>query len=669
MRIALAGNPNVGKTVIFNALTGSHQHVANFPGCTVEHKEGKCQFGDKKISVIDLPGIYSLSAYTEDERVSREYLIEQKPDLVINIIDASNLERNLFLTIQLLELGIPLIIVLNMIDVAEAKGYEFNIKKLGEILGIEIVPMVATRGEGILELYDLMFNFNFKAHNYQTGFIRHGVIKNLENKIVTLLKNVKTVAFFKNYSSNWLALKLIEQDKIIMSLIDESYLKSNSNPNLHEILDQIKIAVKNFQMEQQVEDSAVYIANERYQIINDFVKRVMIKQGKSQTNFTAMLDDVLTDKYLGLPIFFASLWLIFQFTFSLSQPFITLIEYFFEFLSQTVEEIIRPPELASVIVGGINGVGAILVFTPVLFLLYFALGWLEDSGYLSRAAFLMDKWMEKIGLHGKAFIPLMLAFGCSVPAIMATRSIREREDRLITISIAPFISCSARIPVYVLFAGIFFPEYFGLVIVFLYILGIFIAALTALILNRIFYRHTESIFILELPEFQKPQMAVVLRQTWLQGSLFLRKAGTIIFIASIFVWFLSNTPFGVEIDQTFLAIIGKALAPLFAPFGWDWQFIAAIILGILAKEIVVATLGVVFKGRSEELIPTLMSPGQALSYLTFILLYFPCIASLAVIKSEVGSKKLTFGIFLMYIAIAYIVSLIIMMLISLIGIS
>lgn len=668
MRISIAGNPNVGKTVIFNALTRSHQHVANFPGCTVEHKEGKYKIGDKTITVIDLPGTYSLNAYSEDERVSREYIINHKSDLMINVIDASNLERNLFLTIQLLELGIPIIIVLNMIDVAESKGNKIDLNQLSKNLGVKIIPMVAIKGIGISELFGTIVNFidnNNDIENSTNGFIREGEIKELENKIVKLLTKFDNLSLFKNYPYNWLALEIIEQDIEIIKKVNEMPLSHYQNLfrlQIHELIEE-------FQIKHEIKDTCIYIANQRYKTITNILKDVFIRKGKATTDFTTKLDDVLTDKYLGMPIFLASLWFIFQFTFTLSQPFVELLDFFFTTLSEEITRIIKPPEVASFIVGIINGVGAIIVFVPVIFLLYFAMAWLEDSGYLSRSAFIMDKWMDKIGLHGKAFIPLMLGFGCSVPAIMATRSIKDREDRLITIAIAPFISCSARLPVYVFFAGIFFPDYFGLVIIFLYVLGIFVAALVASILNKFIFKHKDNIFILELPEFQKPQITVAIKEMWLQGSLFLRKAATIIFSASIFVWFLSNIPFGVDIENTILAFIGKLLVPIFAPFGWDWQFITALLLGILAKEIIIATIGVVFKGDEGNQIPDLMTSGQALSYLSFILLYIPCMATLAVIKSETGSKKITLLLFLLYIGIAYLVSLTLLIILNLVGVT
>jgi ferrous iron transport protein B len=372
-----------------------------------------------------------------------------------------------------------------------------------------------------------------------------------------------------------------------------------------------------------------------------------------------MLDDVLTDKYLGIPIFLASLWAIFTFTFTLSEPFVLVLERFFEVLIDITTNSISDPNVAGLIVGILNGLGAILVFIPNIFLLYFGLAVFEDSGYLARAAFVADKWLEKIGLHGKSFIPLMLGFGCTVPAIMATRAIRDKEDRFITLAIAPFVSCSARLPVYVLFAGIFFPDFAALAILLMYVIGIVVAVIFALVLNTFFYKHEDHSFIMELPEFQKPQLKTATREMWLQGSLFIKKAGKIIFFASIFVWLLSSFPFGVPINSSALAIIGKALEPLFSPFGWTWEFISALILGILAKEVVVATLGILGGLNLTQFILGVMTVGQAFSFMIFVLLYTPCIATLSTIKSEIGSWKMSFILSIGYLGIAYGIALIV----------
>ncbi len=663
MNIALAGNPNVGKTVIFNFLTGSHQHVANFPGCTVEHKKGKCTFAGTSMNIIDLPGTYSLSAYSEDEIVSREFLINDKPDLVINVIDASNLERNLFLTIQLLELKLPIIIALNMVDIAKSKGFVIDVESLSKKLNVPVVPMIATKGQGIIELLNLILNRN---KNREIGYLGSNPINIYEDKIAQIVKKFDTNAFLSNYDYNWIGLKLLEQDPNIIDIVDEA-ISRESQKDMDNWRVLIKEVIEDFKANMNVSDPAVYIANERYHFIENLIEEIIIKRGRASSSITSMLDEVLTDTYLGLPIFLASLWMIFTFTFTLSEPFNVILEDIFTFLSSEMQSIIPDPVFASALSGVIDGVGAILVFVPTIFLLYFAMALLEDSGYMARAAFIMDKWMEKVGLHGKSFIPLMLGFGCTVPAIMATRSIRGKEDRLITIAITPFISCSARLPIYVLFAGVFFPDYAGLAILMMYVLGIIIAVLTAIVLNKVIFTHEDRVFIMELPEYQKPTLLVAIREMWNQGSLFLKKAGTIILGASLLVWMLSNIPFGASIDNTLLAMIGNALEPLFVPFGWSWEFITALLLGLIAKEIIVATLGLLVGTSLETFLASSLSLSQAFAFMVFVLLYMPCIASISAVKAETGSWKKTIILAVGYIIIAYTVALIFRLFLTIIG--
>lgn len=662
MKIALAGNPNVGKSVIFNALTGSHQHVANFPGCTVEHKEGKCNFGDKELTVLDLPGTYSLSAYSEDERVSRRFLITEKLDLVVNVIDASNLERNLFLTFQLIELGQPVIIVLNMLDVARSKGFELDIKELERKLKIPVIPMVATKGKGVVELLDLILNYNTQELSNQTGFDSSRIeVKKVESQIADILQKMDdSNDLLDKFDYNWLSLKILEQDQIILGLIDQVFMDKTDDfsQNTNYSWKQINKIIQTFKSQNSIEDTAVHIANERYKLITTVIDKVITKKGKSSTDVTSMMDDVLTDKYLGIPIFLASLWALFTFTFTLSEPFMFILEEIFTILTSVTESIVPDPNIAGLIVSILNGLGAIFIFIPNIFLLYFAMALFEDSGYLARAAFVADKWLEKIGLQGKSFIPLMLGFGCTVPAIMATRSIRAKEDRMITLAIAPFISCSARLPVYVLFAGIFFPDYEALVLLSMYIIGIIVAIVSAKVLNVLFYKHEEHMFIMELPEFQKPQLKTAVREMWLQGFLFIKKAGAIIFVASLFVLITTNVPFGASIDETLLATIGKTLEPLFLPFDWGWQMISALFFGLVAKEVVVATLGILGGTNLSQFIFETMTISQAFSYMVFVLLYIPCVATVSVIKSETNSWKITILLSLGYIGVAYLVALI-----------
>jgi ferrous iron transport protein B len=661
MKVALAGNPNVGKSVIFNALTGSHQHVANFPGCTVEHKEGKCVFCDSELIVLDLPGTYSLSAYSEDERVTRRFLITDKPDLVVNVIDASNLERNLFLTVQLLELGLPIIIVLNMLDVAELKGFELDIKELEKKLKVPVVPMIATKGKGIVELLDIILSYDITKKEAQIGFTSsQKIIKKYESEIANIISEIDRNDQLKKFDYNWLGLKVLEQDQIILDLIDQILLEQAENISQEDnpSWKQINQILNSFKVNTTSGDTAVFIANERYKVVSNIIENVIIKEGKASGKVTSMLDEVLTDKYLGIPIFLASLWALFTFTFTLSEPFVLILEAFFTLLVDFINYYVPEPNIAGLLVGILNGLGAIAVFIPNIFLLYFGMAIIEDSGWLARAAFVADKWLEKIGLHGKSFIPLMLGFGCTVPAIMATRAIRNKEDRMITLAITPFISCAARLPVYVLFAGIFFPDFAALAILMMYIIGIVVAVAVALVLNAFFYKHEDHTFIMELPEFQTPQLRTAVREMWLQGSMFIKRAGKIIFLASLFVWFLSSLPLGVSIDNTYLAMVGKALEPLFFPFNWTWEFISALILGLIAKEVIVATLGILGGLSLTQFIGGAITMGQALPFMVFVLLYTPCFATIAIIKSETGSWKITFILGIGYIIVAYGVALV-----------
>ncbi|MCK4848758.1 MAG: ferrous iron transport protein B, partial [Candidatus Heimdallarchaeota archaeon] len=543
----------------------------------------------------------------------------------------------------------------------ELKGFELDIKELEKKLKIPVVPMIATKGEGIVELLDIILSHDIEKESAQIGFISsQKVIKKYESEIANILRKIDKNGQLKDFDYSWLSLKTLEQDKIVLDLIDQIILEKtesfslNYNPSWK----QINQVLNSFKEKATTGDTAVFIANERYRIVSNIIENVIIKEGKASSNVTTMLDEVLTDKYLGIPIFLASLWALFTFTFTLSEPFVLIIETFFNLFIDLISKYVPDPNIASFFVGVLNGLGAIAVFIPNIFLLYFGMAVIEDSGWLARAAFVADKWLEKIGLHGKSFIPLMLGFGCTVPAIMATRSIRNKEDRMITLAITPFISCAARLPVYVLFAGIFFPDFAALAILSMYVIGIAVAVVLAKILNTFFYRHEDHTFIMELPEFQRPLMKTATREMWLQGSLFLKKAGKIIFLASLFVWVLSNLPFGVPINDTYLAVIGKTLEPLFSPFGWTWVFISALILGLIAKEVIVATLGILGGLSLSQFIVGAMTVGQAFSFMVFVLLYTPCFATVAIIKAETRSWKTTLILSIGYIIIAYGVALI-----------
>jgi len=626
--VAIIGNPNVGKTELFNKLTGLKQHVGNWPGVTVEKKEGRYVYKGEKINVIDLPGTYSLTAYSIDELIARNFIIEGKPDVVVDIIDATNLERNLYLTFLLLELGANVVIALNMWDVARGRDIKIDVKKLEKLLDVPVVPTVATTGEGIDKLKEEISKAIEKRRSKAT--LRYGEeIEDFIEKVEEILKEDEEL--IKKYPLRWLAIKILERDEEILKKLEGKPYKNK----VDEIL-------KNAG---EIEEK---IVEERYEIISEIIKEV-VKEKKEKWTFSDMLDQVFLHRILGIPIFLALLYAMFQFTFSFSAPFSDMIDMFFAWLGEIARENISNPMLASFLADGIcAGLGAVLVFVPTIFALFFALALLEDSGYLARAAFLMDKIMYKLGLHGKSSIPMLIGFGCNIPAIMAARTIENEKDRIITIMINPLMSCSARLPVYVLIASIIFGGYAAVAIFSMYLLGIALAIIVALLLRKTLFKGKPSPFILELPRYMLPTLKSALLHMWERGKWFLIKAGTFIFTVVILIWFLSAFPWdatngGELIENSYIASFGHAIEPIFKPLGWNWQAGVALFFGFLAKEAVVGTFGSLLGVSEEGVKNALMNAGwftplTGFAYMAFVLIYFPCVATIAVMLREMKAK-------------------------------
>ncbi|WP_342304423.1 ferrous iron transport protein B [Methanolobus sp. ZRKC5] len=651
IKIALTGNPNVGKTTLFNALTGSRQHVGNWPGVTVEKKSGRISYKGYDIEVIDLPGTYSLTAYSVDEIVARDYIIEEKPDVVIQVVDASNLERNLYLTTQLMELGSEILIVLNMCDIAEERGDRIYIDKMQELLATPIIRTVATQKKGICELLDKVIEQKEiePHHGHEIGYGNE-----IEDKILEIEKVLsEDEKRDKRYPLRWVSIRLLEGDDNVREKISNSPVYDRTI----EIIDAI-----------DQEEYEAEIADKRYLAINMIFPQMCTRANDTLTK-SDMIDRVLTNKYLGIPIFLALMWGAFELTFAFATPFMDMIDITATWFANYISSSLQPEWLASLVGDGIiGGVGAVLVFVPNIFILFFLLSLLEGSGYLARAAFIMDKLMYKIGMHGKSFIPMLMGFGCNVPAIMAARSIEDEKDRLITILIVPFVSCGARLPIYVLFAGTFFGRQAGTVIFAMYILGIVIAIISAKLLRKTIVKGKPAPFIMELPPYRVPTLKASVMHMWDNGFMYIKKAGSIILVGVVVIWVMASFPWGVEYgsEDSYVGSLGHAVEPFLKPLGFDWKISVALIFGLVAKEIVVASMGVLYgSGDSSEVLSErlLADSGitalSSLSLMAFSLLYMPCIATVGVIKKETGSWKWTVFAIIYGIGVAWITAFII----------
>ena len=705
VRIALAGNPNAGKSTIFNALTGSRQHVGNWPGKTVEKKVGTFKFQNYRAEVIDLPGTYSLSAYSPEEQIARDFIVQEKPDLVVAVVDAANLERNLYLTAQILEAGVPLIVALNMSDVAESRGYQIDKAKLSELLGgVPVVQTIANKGVGLDQLREKIVEFIENGVASPRRSIEYD--RDIEKEIAILSKEISTIpALTEVYQPRWLAVRLLEGEPDLVEMVK----KTAGTQHLLKVYDQSLKRLRQI----YGEDLDVVIADGRYGFVHGVVTTVLKRSRQQRLTISDRIDKIATNKWLGIPLFLALMYLVFNLVQNVSAPYLDWVDSVISGpISNWTTFLLAasgsPQWLVSLIRDGIlAGVGGVLVFVPGLLVMYFSLAFLEDSGYLARAAFVMDRAMSALGLHGKSFIPMILSFGCNVPGIYATRTIESHSSRILTGLLIPFMSCSARLPVYVLFGLAFFPSRAGTVIWGMYVIGIVVAAIVGVVLSRTVFKGTEQgVFVMELPPYRMPTLKGLLIHMWEHTSAFVRKAGTVIVAIAVVVWFLLNVPWGVENPRdSYFGRLSAAISPIFAPLGFDsWQAAGSLITGFIAKEVVISTMSEIYVGEEEdaesapftpfltdvqdivvgfgaatvsagqELIEVLtpgftlfageeeeedagqielskalqstFTPLTALAFLIFVLLYVPCVATVAAQAQEFGWRWAAFSVVL-----------------------
>ncbi len=688
INVALVGNPNCGKTSLFNLASGAHEHVGNYSGVTVDAKEGFFDFQGYRFKIVDLPGTYSLSAYTPEEIYVRQHIIEETPDIIINVVDASNLERNLYLTTQLIDMNVRMVIALNMYDELEASGNKLNYRLLSKLFGVPMVPTVCKKNLGIEHLFHLVINLYEGADFFgKNGEINKEVLKELQdwhrtnvneaeheehmddyvapdNSRQKIYRHIhinhgpdieKGIEYVKAeiskneeirhlYSTRYLSIKLLENDKSVEKVI-------HTLPNSAEIFAAKEKAARKIQVAMN-EDSESAITNAKYGFITGALKETFIDNHLEKDQMTKVLDTIVTHKIWGYPIFFLFMWIMFQGTFSIGAYPMAGLEWLVDVLRHFVENTMTAGPLKDMIVDGIiGGVGGVIVFLPNILLLYFFISLMEDSGYMARAAFIMDKIMHKMGLHGKSFIPLVMGFGCNVPAILASRTIENRKSRLITILVNPLMSCSARLPIYLLLVGTFFPGKASLMLLSIYVIGILLAVLMARLFSKVLVKGEDTPFVMELPPYRMPTMKAITRHTWEKGQQYLRKMGGVIMIASIIIWYLGYYPnhnayktVAEQQENSYIGQIGKAIEPAIKPLGFDWKLGIGLVSGVGAKELVVSTLGVLYtndagvsKKSLAERIP--ITPLAAYSLMLFVLIYFPCIATLAAIKQESGSWK------------------------------
>ena len=632
MILALAGNQNCGKTTLFNQLTGSNQHVGNFPGVTVEQKSGQVR-GQKNCTVVDLPGIYSLRPYTAEEIVTRDYILRQKPDGIINIVDATNLERNLYLTLQLLTLRVPMVLALNMMDELTGNGGSIDVQKMAQTLGVPVVPICAATADGVSELIDEAVRVaEGKILPQVYDFCEPGPVHRCIHAVCHQIEDhAQAAGINTRFAATW----LIEGDSGI-----EDALKLDQNEK-----ELIEHSVLQMEQERGLDRNAA-LADMRYSFIEKLVREAVVKPRESrQHRRSVQADKILTGKYTAIPIFIGVMFLIFFLTFHVIGAFLSdLLALGIDKLTALTDAALTAyglnPVVLSLIIDGIfEGVGSVLSFLPVIVTLFFFLSILEDTGYMARVAFVMDKLLRRIGLSGKSIVPMLIGFGCTVPAVMATRTLPSERDRTMTILLTPFMSCSAKIPIYGFFSAAFFPEHAALVMIALYLFGILMGILAALVLEKTAFRGRPVPFVMELPNYRLPSVKSVALLLWEKAKDFLERAFTVIFLATIVIWFLQSfdTRLNVVTDSagSLLAIIGQRIAPVFAPLGFaDWRCAAALISGFIAKESVVSTLEILL-GTSA--LGALFTTKSAVSFLVFTLLYTPCVAAIAAIRREVGS--------------------------------
>jgi len=626
-RIALVGNPNSGKTTIFNALAGASEHVGNWPGTTVERKEGLLVIGDKKLIVVDLPGIYSLTVHSMDERIARDFISRERPAVVVVVVDASNLERHLYLTLELLEEGQNVVVVLNKMDLAKASGMQIDTVELAQILKVPIVAMTAAQGEGFAELKTAIRN-NL-AVSRESLEIDYGELEPHLAGLAVVVREITASMYPRT-----MAIRLLQGD----AEVREQLLAADKQGLLTAALQKINTSEGRFER---------LILEYRYAYLKGIVKECCREQMSfaERVTISDLIDKVVTARFLGMPIFFGAMYLLFALVFRAGDPLAGIIEGLFAYSGQAVIGFANshgwPQWLGSFFSDGIiAGVGNVLVFLPYIMLLYLGISFLQASGYLARAAFIMDRFMHSLGLHGKSFIPMLLGFGCNIPGIMAARTLSSRKDRILTILILPLMSCSARLPVYTLFAAALFPRHAGLVVFSLYVLGIVAAIIMAQFFRRIFFREENSPLIMELPPYRCPDFRYVFRQMFLQAGMFVRKAGSVILFFVILAWVLASLPWGVEYasSESLIGRLGRIIAPVFAPAGFGfWQAAVALLFGIMAKEVVVGTFGTLYGVEESGLTMVLQqqfTPLSGYAFLIMIALYIPCVATVAMIRRE-----------------------------------
>lgn len=642
LRVAFVGNPNCGKTTLFNAYTGAKHKVGNWAGVTVEKKEGTIKHDGNHLTLVDLPGIYSISPYSIEEILTREYILNYDPDVVVNIVDASNLERNLFLTLQLIELGKPVVVALNMMDIIESKGYNINVELLSKRLGVPVIPLSATKKTGLTKLLHQVIKTSKLKEAYQPIQIYYG--REIEGHIETLVSMISKTHHLSEKVIRWLAIKILGKDAEILKKITLPFWESK--------------------------DYSEEIGKIKYDYITSFVEDVLNVDYEEET-YSDKADKIITNTFLGIPIFIIMMLAVFAFTFSVGNYFAGLLDQvlvaFSGYLEYFLIRINVAEWLISLIIDGIlGGVGGILIFLPNIACLFIAISILEDSGYMARVALLMDKFMSKIGLNGKAFIPMILGFGCSVPAIMTARTLENEKDRLITTMITPFMSCSARMPIYILFSRIFFPGQEILVSFSLYILGIIVAIIIAIIFKQVMKKGEKTYLIMELPEYKRPSIKSIGIFVWQKVKEYITRAGTIIFIASVILWFILafNMTGQVEMTESFGAALGRFIAPVFRPLGFGtWEAALSLLAGVMGKEIVVSSMAVIFGVSDGGFGPALIATGfnavSAYAFMAFSLLYTPCIATIGIIKKETNSWKWTGFSFFYQLFVAWLIGMLI----------
>ena len=679
INVALVGNPNCGKTSLFNFVSGAHERVGNYSGVTVDAKEGHASFEGYEFNIVDLPGTYSLSAYSPEEMYVRRQIIDKTPDIILNVLDASNLERNLYLTTQLIDMHPRMICALNMYDEFEERGDSIDYKKLGQLLGVPMVPTVFKSGKGVKTLFHIIINLyegvdvidkkgniipevakqiqdwhkeyddeGIEEHSedfahgnkpnnsvFRHIHLNHGTV--IEKAIETIQKELRNESSLRHkYSTRYLSIKLLEKDreaeKVISELPDGKVILAIRDKEAKRISDEMQ------------EDPETAIMDAKYAIIHGALHEAAFEIGHKTDTYQAthVIDALITNRYAGFPIFILLLYIMFQATFSIGQYPMDWIDAGFGVLGELVASYMPDGMLKDMIADGIiGGVGAVIVFLPQILILYTFISFMEDSGYMARAAFIMDKLMHKMGLHGKSFIPLIMGFGCNVPAVMATRTIESKRSRIITMLILPMMSCSARLPIYIMITAMCFDvRYQSLIIISLYVLGIFTAVVMSRIFSKWLVRGEDTPFVMELPPYRMPTAKAIARHTWEKGKQYLKKMGGVILVASIIIWALGYFPHNDELtrqqqlEQSYIGMIGKTIQPVFAPQGFDWKLSVGLVSGVGAKEIVASTMGVLHADGQDPI-----SPATAFCYLVFVLLYFPCIATIAAIKNESGSWK------------------------------